>query len=174
MRLLPTRLLPALAFALLTAACADAPPPPAAPPATTPAAAPEAPAPPTAEAALPTVTVYKSPTCGCCSLWAAHLRDEGFPVEEVDVESLAAVRAEYGIPDSLAACHTAVVDGYIVEGHVPAGDVKRLLAEKPEAAGLAVPGMPLGSPGMEVPGRAPEPYAVYLIDDGRASVFARH
>lgn len=122
---------------------------------------------------LPAVTVYKSPTCGCCSAWVDHLRENGFPVETVDVDDLQAVKAEYGIPPGLQSCHTAVVDGYVVEGHVPAADVKRLLAERPEAAGLAVPGMPVGSPGMEQ-GDTAEPYDVLLVDDGQSSVFAHH
>ena len=122
---------------------------------------------------LPTVTVYKSPTCGCCVAWVEHLQEHGFPVETVDVGDPQGVKAEYGIPAELQSCHTAVVDGYVVEGHVPAADVKRLLAEQPEAGGLAVPGMPIGSPGMEQ-GDTVQPYDVLLIDDGQASVFARH
>lgn len=127
------------------------------------------------EAALPTVTVYKSPTCGCCTLWADHMAAAGFTVEAVDVADLDAVKRQLGVPRSLGSCHTAVVGEYVVEGHVPAADVKRLLAQKPEAAGLAVPGMPIGSPGMETPGRAPERYDVALFTrDGRATVFSRH
>ena len=122
---------------------------------------------------LPTVTVYKSPSCGCCAAWADHLRENGFPVETVETADVQAVKAEYGVPPALQSCHTAVVDGYVVEGHVPAADVKRLLAERPEAGGLAVPGMPVGSPGMEQ-GDTVEPYDVLLIDDGQTSVFARH
>jgi hypothetical protein len=118
--------------------------------------------------------VYESPTCGCCASWAGHLRAYGFPVEEVHVDDVQAVKAHYGIPDSLQSCHTAVVDGYVVEGHVPAGDIARLLTERPEAAGLAVPGMPTGSPGMEVSGRPAERYEVLLVDEAAATVFARH
>ena len=127
-----------------------------------------------AEDALPEVTVYASPTCGCCSLWADHLRGHGFPVEQVAVDDVQAVKAQYGIPDSLQSCHTAVVDGYVVEGHVPAEDIVRLLAEQPEAAGLAVPGMPIGSPGMEVAGRPADRYDVLLVGGGTATVYARH
>ena len=123
--------------------------------------------------ALPTVTVYKSPTCGCCASWVDHLRANGFPVDVQDVEDLQAVKAEYGIPAPLQSCHTAVVDGYVVEGHVPAADVKRLLDERPDAGGLAVPGMPVGSPGMEQ-GDTVQPYDVLLLDDGQTSVFAQH
>ena len=122
---------------------------------------------------LPAVTVYKSPTCGCCTSWVDHLRASGFPVDVQDVDDLQAVKAEHGIPAALQSCHTAVVDGYVVEGHVPAGDVKRLLAEAPDAAGLAVPGMPVGSPGMEQ-GDTVQPYDVLLLGDGASSVFAHH
>ena len=125
------------------------------------------------DAARPVVTVYKSPTCGCCTAWAEHMREAGFPVETVDVGDMSAVKRRYGIPLGLQSCHTAVVDGYAIEGHVPAEDVKRLLAEAPEAGGLAVPGMPIGSPGMEQ-GDTVEPYEVLLVDDGQATVFARH
>jgi hypothetical protein len=144
------RFLPPLALAVLMAACGPG------------------------EEAPPLVTVYKSPTCGCCAAWVDHLEASGFRVETVDVDDLDAIKVQYGIPDSLASCHTAVVGGYVVEGHVPAGDVHRLLRERPEAGGLAVPGMPIGSPGMETPGRPSEPYAVLLVDDGGTSVFARH
>ena len=126
------------------------------------------------EADLPLVTVYKTATCGCCSKWADHIEAAGFPVKTVDVTDLGAVKAEHGIPAAYGSCHTAVVDGYAVEGHVPAEDVKRLLAERPEAAGLAVPGMPIGSPGMETPGRRADRYEVLLVKDGDATVFARH
>jgi hypothetical protein len=125
------------------------------------------------EEAPPLVTVYKSPTCGCCSAWVDHLRGSGFRVETVDVRDTGAVKRQYGIPDSLASCHTGVVDGYVVEGHVPATDVKRLIEERPEAGGLAVPGMPVGSPGMEQ-GDTTEPYEVLLMHDGEATAFARH
>jgi hypothetical protein len=101
------------------------------------------------------------------------MREAGFPVETVDVGDMSAVKRRYGIPPGLQSCHTAVVDGYAIEGHVPAEDVKRLLAEAPEAGGLAVPGMPIGSPGMEQ-GDTVEPYEVLLVDDGQATVFARH
>ena len=126
--------------------------------------------------AQPTVTVYKTPTCGCCALWADHMTEAGFEVERVDVSSLEDVKARLGVPQQLASCHTAVVGDYVVEGHVPAEDVRRLLDEQPpEAIGLAVPGMPIGSPGMEVEGRPNDEYAVYMFTrDGRAAVFANH
>ena len=128
----------------------------------------------TPDPSLPVMTVYKTATCGCCRAWVTHLQQNGFRVETIDLPSLAQVKEQYGIPDSLSACHTGVVGGYVVEGHVPAADVRRLLREQPEAAGLAVPGMPIGSPGMEVPGQPAQPYAVYLVEDGGATVYTRH
>ena len=126
----------------------------------------------TASVDAPLVTVYKSPTCGCCRLWAAHMEQEGFRVETVDTDRLAAIRDSLGVPGDLSACHTATVGGYTVEGHVPAEQVRRLLAERPRARGLIVPGMPLGSPGMEQ-GDTRQPYDVLLIDDaGEAAVYA--
>jgi hypothetical protein len=123
-------------------------------------------------AGAPLVTVYKSPTCGCCALWAQHMEREGFRVETVDTADLTAVRDSLGVPGDLSACHTATVGGYTVEGHVPAEQVRRLLAERPAARGLVVPGMPLGSPGMEQ-GDTRQPYDVLLIDDaGEAAVYA--
>lgn len=101
------------------------------------------------------------------------MREAGFPIEIVDIEDMSMVKRQYGIPPALQSCHTAVVDGYIVEGHVPAADVARLLAERPDAGGLAVPGMPIGSPGMEQ-GDTVEPYEVFLVDEGTPAVFARH
>jgi hypothetical protein len=119
------------------------------------------------------VTVYKSPTCGCCTQWISHLRENGFEVEPVDVNNLGTVKAMSGIQPEQASCHTAQVDGYVIEGHVPADDIRRLLAERPDARGLTVPGMPMGSPGMDSPN--PEHYSVLLIrKDGTTQVFAQH
>ncbi len=118
-------------------------------------------------AAGPTVIVTKDPNCGCCVGWAEHLRASGFTVDVRDVTDLAPVKARLGVPGDLAACHTAEVGGYVIEGHVPASAIRRLLSEKPQAKGLAVPGMPTGSPGMEVPGSPPEEYAVILFGDTR-------
>ena len=124
-------------------------------------------------AARPLVTVYKSATCGCCKLWVTHLKDNGFPVKAEDVADLEAVKKKHGVPEALQSCHTALVDGYVVEGHVPADLIDRLLAERPQVAGLAVPGMPIGSPGMEVPGRPADRYQVLTFDrGGRTGVFA--
>jgi len=107
------------------------------------------------------VTVHKDPTCGCCSGWIQHLQNAGFVTKVLDTADIDAVKKRLGVPDDLAACHTAEVAGYIIEGHVPAAALKRFLAEKPNATGLAVPGMPIGSPGME--GGRPEKYDVVLF-----------
>jgi len=121
------------------------------------------------------IEVYKSPTCGCCSEWVEHLREAGFSVHTTDTNDLLALKAEHHVPRQAQSCHTAVVDGYVVEGHVPATDVLRLLEERPLIRGLAVPGMPIGSPGMEVEGMAPEPYDVLAFDDdGALRVFATY
>lgn len=120
------------------------------------------------------LTMLKSPRCGCCNEWAEHMRRSGFSVEARDVADLARVKAENGVPPRLASCHTAFVEGYVIEGHVPADLVDRLLRERPPVAGLAVPGMPIGSPGMEVPGRPPEAYTVLTFDrSGRTAPYAR-
>lgn len=123
----------------------------------------------------PVVQVVKSPACGCCTEWVEHMREEGFRVEVTDTPDVAAAKRRWRVPGDLGSCHTARVEGYVIEGHVPASDVRRLLAERPsEVLGLAVPGMPAGSPGMEVPGRD-EPYQVIAFDgSGGRSVFARH
>ncbi len=112
---------------------------------------------------LPKLTVAKDPNCGCCSGWADHIRAAGFPVEIVETSELNRVRARLGVPRHLAACHTAEVDGYVIEGHVPARAIRRLLAERPQVTGLAVPGMPVGSPGMEVEGAPPDTYDVIAL-----------
>lgn len=122
---------------------------------------------------LPTVTVYKSPSCGCCEKWVAHMKANGFPVVTHDTENLAAHKARLGVPVALGSCHTAEVGGYLVEGHVPAADVKRLLAEKPPARGLVSPGMPASAPGMDDPRQIP--YDILLVgNDGRTATYARH
>ena len=120
------------------------------------------------------MTVYKSPTCGCCTGWVNHARRAGFNAEIVDVEDLAPVKTRLGVPDALASCHTVVANGFVFEGHVPLADVKRFLA-KPKGLGLAVPGMPVGSPGMESPDGSTQPFVVMAFDRaGRSSVYARH
>lgn len=119
------------------------------------------------------VTVYKSPTCGCCKDWVKHLEANGFKVTTQDVQDVTPHKLKHGVRPELASCHTALVDGYVVEGHVPAADLKRLLKERPAVKGLAVPGMPMGSPGME--GAYKEPYKVLTFDDdGRTTVYASH
>jgi hypothetical protein len=124
-----------------------------------------------AQQELPTVLVYKTPTCGCCNGWVEHLEEAGFTVDARDVRDIMTVKHEGGVPANMSSCHTAIVDGYVVEGHVPADQVKRLLAERPEVAGIAVPGMPIGSPGMEGPNA--KPYEVFTFaHDGTVGVFA--
>jgi hypothetical protein len=128
-----------------------------------------------ADAALPLVIVHNDPNCGCCGAWISHLRAAGFPVEVRDSGDLIPIKEQFGVPADKRSCHTAEVGGYFVEGHVPAADIKRLLAEKPDAKGLAVPGMPAGSPGMASPDGTVQPYTVELIArDGSSSVFAQH
>jgi hypothetical protein len=131
----------------------------------------EAPSP----AALPPVTVYKSPSCGCCGKWVEHMREAGFTVEVRNVDNVHPVKLRAGVPVGKSSCHTAEVAGYFLEGHVPAVDVKRLVTEKPAAKGLAVPGMPLGSPGMEVPDGQTQPYDVEVVaTDGTTSRFSHY
>ena len=121
------------------------------------------------------VTVYKNAQCGCCKGWVEHLRKEGFSVTAHDVDDMAAIKSKLGVPTSLGSCHTAIVGGYVVEGHVPASDIRQLLARKPKVAGIGVPGMPLGSPGMEAPGMPPDKYdVVAFAKDGTQRVFASH
>ena len=122
--------------------------------------------------ALPEVVVHRDPSCGCCGAWADHLRRAGFPVNIIETGTLNAVKRRLGVPADLASCHTAEVAGYVIEGHVPAGAIQRLLAERPQAAGLAVPGMPIGSPGME--GGASDTYEVLLFGRQGRRVFARY
>lgn len=119
--------------------------------------------------------MYKNAGCQCCTKWGDHMHEGDFAVEEVPVPVLMQVKRDNGISRELASCHTAIVDGYVVEGHVPRADVERLLREKPDAIGLAVPGMPIGSPGMETPGRTPDSYDVLLVNrDGSTSVFSSY
>jgi len=119
------------------------------------------------------VKVYKTPTCGCCTKWIEHLEANGFSVEAQELPDLSFLKRSNGIPAQVASCHTAFVGGYVIEGHVPAPDITRLLKERPAVAGLAVPGMPIGSPGMEGP--KPQRYDVLTFDgDGKTAVFATH
>lgn len=122
------------------------------------------------------ITVYKTSWCGCCGGWITHMRKAGFRAKIVEQDDLAPTRAKYGVPFELSSCHTGVIGGYVVEGHVPPADVVRLLREKPKAIGITVPGMPIGSPGMESPDGRKEAYQTLLLLDrkGRTRVFARH
>ncbi|HFA59676.1 MAG TPA: DUF411 domain-containing protein [Rhodospirillales bacterium] len=123
--------------------------------------------------AAPTVTLYKTPWCGCCAAWGEYLANAGFTVATEALEDLDLVKRMAGVPEGLAACHTAMIDGYVVEGHVPLSAVRRLLAERPEVRGIAAPGMPAGSPGMPAP--QPEAFTVFAFDgDGRITPFARY
>lgn len=127
--------------------------------------------------AAPAIEVWKSPTCGCCGKWADYLAANGFVVTAKNTTRgmLERIKRQVGIGPKLASCHTALVDGYAIEGHVPAEDIKRLLSERPEAIGLTVPDMPLGSPGMEQADGTTEPYDVLLVKkDGSVKVFAKH
>lgn len=128
------------------------------------------------ESAAPiAVIVYKNAQCGCCKNWVEHLRKAGFEVTAKDVNDLSAIKNKLGVPSALASCHTAIVGQYVVEGHVPAADIKRLLDEKPKVAGIGVPGMPVGSPGMEMPGTPADRYdVVAFAKDGKQRVFASH
>ena len=120
---------------------------------------------------LPTVLVYKTPTCGCCNGWIEHLRAAGFTVDARNTTDLMTVKMDAGVPTPMMSCHTSLVDGYVVEGHVPDEQLKRLLAERPDLAGIGVPGMPAGSPGME--SSNPQPYQVLSFDnEGNVAVFA--
>jgi hypothetical protein len=126
---------------------------------------------------LPGIEVWKSPTCGCCGKWVEHLEANGFEVKANNATSstLQRIKQRAGITEKIASCHTAKIDGYVIEGHVPAADIKRLVSEHPDALGLTVPDMPMGSPGMEQPDGETEPYDVLLVKkDGSTEVFARH
>jgi hypothetical protein len=127
-----------------------------------------------APARPPRVVVTKDPSCGCCSGWVEHVRAAGFAVEVIESSDLAPIKTRLGVPARLASCHTAEIGGYVLEGHVPAAAVKRLLAERPAATGLAVPGMPVGSPGMEVPGSPEERYEVIAFGPSGQRVYARY
>jgi hypothetical protein len=124
--------------------------------------------------ALPSIVVHKDPNCGCCGAWVEHLRKAGFSVSVNEEAGMNRVKARLGVRPEFASCHTAEIGGYVVEGHVPASAIERLLRKKPKATGLAVPGMPIGSPGMEVAGEEPETYEVLLFNATSTEVFARY
>lgn len=126
--------------------------------------------------AAPSITVFKSATCTCCAAWVAHVQEQGFTAKVMilDEEALAAKKRRLGVPDALTSCHTALMAGYVLEGHVPVPAILKLMDERPAGQGLAVPGMPQGSPGMEVPGQPADAYDVQLFQrDGTSVVFAR-
>lgn len=119
------------------------------------------------------ITVYKSESCGCCGAWVTYLRNNGFKVDARNVPDVSAWREKLGVPAALGSCHTATIGGYVVEGHVPAADIRRLLVQRPKARGIAVPAMPIGSPGM--PGPRKDPFDTLLFQaDGTYVIFARH
>ncbi|MDW8319593.1 MAG: DUF411 domain-containing protein [Anaerolineae bacterium] len=125
-------------------------------------------------AQLPVVEVYKSPSCECCKHWIRHLEEQGFPVRAINTDEVVRHKYRLGVPPGYGSCHTAEVAGYVIEGHVPAREIKRLLKERPKARGLTVPGMPIGSPGMEQGSRR-DPYEVLLITpQGDTRVYARY
>ena len=127
-----------------------------------------------AEAIAGEMTVYRDPTCGCCGRWIEHMEAAGFTVRDEVTEDMAAIKTQYGVPDELSSCHTAMANGYLIEGHVPADDVQRLLTTQPNVAGLTAPGMPMGSPGMES-AEGGESYTVFsFTNDGAAAPFANH
>lgn len=120
------------------------------------------------------VVMFKDPNCGCCGKWAEHMREHGFRVKEVATSQMGQIKHEAGVPQALGSCHTATVGGYVVEGHVPAADVRRMLTDKPAIAGISAPGMPLGSPGMEGPYPADRYDVVSFDAQGRTAVYASH
>ncbi len=123
--------------------------------------------------ALTKMTVYKSPTCGCCAKWVEHMKKAGFDLTVTDTDNVSLIKAEHKVPSNLAACHTAIVNGYVVEGHVPEDVIRKMLAEKPKISGIAVAGMPMGAPGMETEG-VPQTYDVMAFDaTGTSHVYAK-
>lgn len=132
------------------------------------------PAPAAVEAAPTVITVYKSPTCGCCQAWVDYLKQNGFEVKAIELDDLSEIKAASGVPRAIQTCHTALVGGYVIEGHVPADAIARMLKEQPKIAGIGVAGMPVGSPGMEVPGTPAQHYDVMSWDKtGKTSVYAK-
>lgn len=125
--------------------------------------------------AKPQMTVYKSATCGCCKNWVEHMKANGFDVKAIDVDDIDKVKRDHGVPAAAESCHTGIVNGYVVEGHVPADAVMKMLKEKPAIAGIGVPGMPMGAPGMEMPNGQKEPYTIVAFDKaGKTTVYQKH
>jgi hypothetical protein len=130
---------------------------------------------PAAEPTTRELLVYSSPSCGCCSNWVGYLEGHGYTVTVEHVTNLAAVKAEHNVPPTMQSCHTAVIDGYVIEGHVPVEDIERLLRERPDVVGIAVPGMPVNSPGMEVPDAPAQPFDVVTFDAaGNTAIYASY
>lgn len=120
------------------------------------------------------ITVYRDPSCTCCGGWMRHLTSQGFQPKNISTADIDGIKQQYGVPNKLASCHTAVINGYVIEGHVPADDIKRLLAEQPDVVGIAVPGMPTGTPGMES-GDVFESFTVFSFDQqGNAKIFSQY
>ncbi len=130
---------------------------------------------PAEEASKPVeMTIYRSPTCGCCENWLEHVKQSGINIKDVVSDDMQAIKEKYGVPNKLASCHTAIVDGYVIEGHVPASDIQKLLQTKPKVVGIAAPGMPMGSPGMEMGGKKQDYQVMSFDKDGKFEVFASH
>lgn len=162
--------LASLAVLMMSTACARVPEA-----ASETASAAQAAAPVAAADTTPVMIVHKAPSCGCCGLWVEHMQRAGFNVEVRDTDDIGPIKARLGVPYGKGSCHTAEIDGYLVEGHVPADDIRKLLAERPKARGLVLPGMPLGSPGMEMPDGRVQPYTVELVaEDGSTIAFGQH
>lgn len=121
-----------------------------------------------AASAAPSIMVFRDPNCGCCGGWVDHIRTAGFTVEVRMEQQMQGIKAQLGVPKELASCHSGTIDGYVIEGHVPAEVIRKLLRERPSLTGIAVPGMPVGSPGMEVPGQKPDPFRVIGFAQGAA------
>lgn len=129
---------------------------------------------PTLKAQTPNITVYRSPECTCCGGWIKHLKTEGFSVQDFPTSDIEAVKQKLQVPDDLTSCHTAMIDGYVIEGHVPANDIKRLLEKKSNISGLSVPNMPVGTPGMEM-GNRKDPFSVLSFDNkNKIAVFNQY
>ena len=120
------------------------------------------------------MTVYRSSTCGCCGKWIAHVKQNHFAIKDIVSDDMQAIKQKFGVPSELSSCHTAIVDGYVIEGHVPAADIEKLLKTKPDVVGISAPGMPMGSPGMEMGGRQDDYTVVSFDKDGKARIFSEH
>ena len=119
------------------------------------------------------ITVYRSPSCGCCGIWIDHMKKHGFQITDIKTDDMEAIKQQHNLPSNLASCHTSIIDGYVMEGHIPADDIKRFLKQKPNAKGLAVPAMPLGTPGMEA-GERKQPFDVLAFNDNENVEVFKH